>query len=51
MLAGISTGAKVVVAHLLAEHLGPDSVIVTLAADTGFEYMSVRPYAGATLQT
>jgi cysteine synthase len=29
----------------LAERLGPDAVIVTLAADTGFKYMSVPPYA------
>jgi cysteine synthase len=43
--AGISSGANVVGAHRLAERLGPDAVIVTLAADTGFKYMSVRPYA------
>ena len=24
--------------------LGPDAVIVSLAADTGFKYMTVRPY-------
>jgi cysteine synthase A len=45
VFAGISTGANVVGAHRLAERLGPDAVIVTLAADTGFKYMSVRPYA------
>jgi cysteine synthase A len=45
VFAGISTGANVVGAHRLAERLGPASVIVTLAADTGFKYMSVRPYA------
>jgi cysteine synthase A len=45
VFAGISTGANVVGAHRLAERLGPDSVIVSLAADTGFKYMSVRPYA------
>ena len=42
---GISTGANVVGAHRLAERLGPDAVIVTLAVDTGFKYMSVAPYA------
>jgi cysteine synthase len=42
---GISTGANVVGAHRLADRLGPDAVIVTLAVDTGFKYMSVRPYA------
>ena len=34
-------------AHRLAERLGPDAVIVTLAADTGFKYMSVAPNAPA----
>jgi cysteine synthase A len=45
VFAGISTGANVVGAHRLAERLGPEAVIVTLAVDTGFKYMSVRPYA------
>ena len=45
IFAGISTGANVVGAHRLAERLGPQSVIVTLAVDTGFKYMSVPPYA------
>jgi cysteine synthase A len=45
MFAGISTGANVVGAHRLAERLGTDAVIVTLAVDTGFKYMSVAPYA------
>ena len=44
IFAGISTGANVVGAHRLAERLGPDAVIVTLAADSGFKYMSVAPY-------
>ena len=44
IFAGISTGANVVGAHRLAERLGPQSVIVTLAVDTGFKYMSVPPY-------
>jgi len=47
IFAGISTGANVVGAHRLAERLGPDAVIVTLAVDTGFKYMSVSPYADA----
>ena len=38
-------GANVVGAHRLAERLGPSAVIVTLAVDTGFKYMSVSPYA------
>jgi cysteine synthase len=45
VFAGISTGANVVGAHRLAERLGPDAVIVTLAVDSGFKYMSVPPYA------
>lgn len=44
VFAGISTGANVVGAHRLAERLGPDAVIVTLAVDSGFKYMSVAPY-------
>jgi cysteine synthase len=47
VFAGISTGANVVGAHRLAERLGSDAVLVTLAVDTGFKYMSVRPYADA----
>ena len=42
---GISTGANVVGAHRLAERLGPDAVIVTLAVDTAFKYMTVDPLA------
>ncbi|MBW3593847.1 MAG: pyridoxal-phosphate dependent enzyme, partial [Actinobacteria bacterium] len=45
IFAGISTGANVVGAHRLAERLGRDAVIVTLAVDTAFKYMSVSPFA------
>jgi len=45
IFAGISTGANIVGAHRLAERLGPDAVIVTLAVDSGFKYMSVSPYS------
>ncbi|MEX0816106.1 MAG: cysteine synthase family protein [Gaiellales bacterium] len=45
IFAGISTGANVVGAHRLADRLGPEAVIVTLAVDTGFKYMSVSPFA------
>jgi cysteine synthase A len=44
IFAGISTGANVVGAHRLAEHLGPDAVIVSLAVDSAFKYMSVDPF-------
>ena len=46
IFAGISTGANVVGAHRLAERLGPTAVIVTLAVDTGFKYLSVSPFGG-----
>ena len=45
IFAGISTGANVVGAHRLAERLGPEAVIVSIAVDTGFKYLSVSPYA------
>ncbi len=45
IFAGISTGANVVGAHRLAERLGPDAVIVSLAVDSGFKYTSIAPYA------
>ena len=45
IFAGISTGANVVGAHRLADRLGAEAVVVTLAVDTGFKYMSVAPYA------
>jgi cysteine synthase A len=45
IFAGISTGANVVGAHRLAERLGQDAVIVTLAVDSGFKYLSVEPFA------
>ena len=47
IFAGISTGANVVGAHRLAERLGATAVIVSLAVDTGFKYMSVSPYGDA----
>ena len=47
VFAGISTGANVVGAHRLADRLGPDAVIVTIAVDTGFKYLSVSPFGDA----
>ncbi len=43
IFAGISTGANLVGARRLAEMLGPDAVVVTLAVDSGFKYMADRP--------
>ena len=45
VFAGVSTGANVVGALRLAEQLGPDAVVVTLAVDSGFKYMTGVPYA------
>jgi cysteine synthase A len=45
IFAGISSGANVVGARRLAEQLGPNAVVVTLAVDSGFKYMSTAPYA------
>ena len=45
IFAGISAGANLVGARRLAEQLGPDSVVVTLAVDSGFKYMTGPPYA------
>ena len=47
IFAGVSTGANVVGALRLAERLGPEAVIVTLAVDSGFKYLSVAPYENA----
>jgi cysteine synthase A len=46
IFAGISSGANVVGAQRLAEQLGPGAVVVTLAVDSGFKYMTGLPYAG-----
>jgi cysteine synthase A len=45
IFAGVSTGANVIGARRLAEQLGPDAVVVTLAVDSGFKYMLGPPYA------
>jgi cysteine synthase A len=45
IFAGTSTGANVVGARRLADQLGADAVVVTLAVDSGFKYMTGAPYA------
>jgi cysteine synthase len=45
IFAGISSGANVVGAIKLAEQLGTGDVVVTLAVDSGFKYMTGAPYA------
>jgi cysteine synthase A len=47
IFAGVSSGANVVGARRLAAELGPDAVVVTLAVDSGFKYMTGAPYATA----
>src|SRR4051794_8625837 len=47
IFAGVSSGANVVGARRLATELGPDAVVVTLAVDSGFKYMTGQPYAPA----
>jgi cysteine synthase len=44
IFAGTSTGANVVGSLRLAEQLPEGSVVVTLAVDSGFKYMSGPPY-------
>jgi cysteine synthase A len=44
IFAGTSSGANVVGSLRLAEQLSPGDVIVTLAVDSGFKYMTAAPY-------
>ena len=46
IFAGVSSGANVVGALRLAEEIGPGAVVVTLAVDSGFKYMTGVPYGG-----
>jgi cysteine synthase len=46
LFAGTSTGANVVAALRVAERLGPDGVVVTIAVDSGLRYLSTEPYGG-----
>ena len=46
IFAGISAGANIVGARRLAQELGSTAVVVTLAVDSGFKYMTGPPYAG-----
>ena len=44
LLVGISSGAAVRVALDVARELGPDSIVVTVLADTGERYFSLDEY-------
>jgi cysteine synthase A len=46
IFAGTSTGGNVAVALRVAERLGPDHTVVTIAVDTGMKYLSTALYAG-----
>jgi cysteine synthase A len=45
IFAGTSTGGNVAVALRVAERLGPDQTVVTLAVDTGMKYLSTALYS------
>lgn len=45
IFAGTSTGANVLVALRVAERLGPDRTVVTIACDSGMKYLSTALYA------
>ena len=42
LFAGTSTGSNVVAALRVAERLGPDASVATLACDSGLEYLSTE---------
>ncbi len=46
IFAGTSTGANVAVALRVAERIGPDRTIVTIACDSGMKYLSTELYSG-----
>jgi len=45
LFAGTSTGANVVAALRLAEHLGPNATVVTIMCDTGMKYLKMFAHA------
>ena len=45
IFAGTSTGGNVAVALRVAELLGPDKTVVTLAVDSGLKYLSTLLYS------
>jgi cysteine synthase A len=47
IFAGTSTGANVAVALRVAERLGPDQTVVTVAVDSGLKYLSTALYPEA----
>jgi len=47
IFAGTSTGGNVAVALRIAERLGPEHTVVTVAVDSGMKYLSTALYSGA----
>jgi cysteine synthase A len=47
IFAGTSTGGNVAVALRIAELLGPDETVVTVAVDSGLKYLSTALYTDA----
>ena len=47
IFAGTSTGGNVTVALRVAQHLGPDQAVVTVAVDSGLKYLSTPLYSQA----
>ena len=45
IFAGTSTGGNVAVALRIAERLGPEHTVVTVAVDSGMKYLSTDLYA------
>ncbi len=45
IFAGTSTGGNVAVALRIAERLGPDQIVVTVAVDSGMKYLSTALYS------
>ena len=45
IFAGTSTGGNIAVALRVAERLGPDQTVVTLAVDSGMKYLSTELYS------
>jgi cysteine synthase A len=44
LFGGTSTGANVLAALQVAERLGPEATVVTLAADSGLKYLGTDVY-------
>jgi cysteine synthase A len=45
IFAGTSTGGNIAVALRVAERLGPDQTVVTVAVDSGMKYLSTELYS------